>query len=130
MTSSGDSRPFPIPTPRVNGCDLTPSSTTRFSEHEYNGWRSETGRCQFHTLVTLHTAFLKGPGLMLPWGQQNMHKHLSCTLCISQKFSGECKLGLKCYLQGKICTKYPPVLVQLFCVNFLQGSWHELFQVS
>jgi len=116
---SGDSTHHcPSPTPKLNGCDLPPSTWTQFSEQEYSYLTVSKRHQSTPYSRNTHRTFRDEPGNIVSRGRQNMSIPIWHAPRISRKFAGVeiCSVVLR--QQNGSRTGYHPALVQLF-------SWHH-----
>ena len=85
-------------TTTVNGCDLTSPTRSQTSEQACSVLASNRRPSAPYSCNTPQCC---SGGRVVSRGQQNMRRHHWHTPKISQKFVGEWKFGLQCYVQDK-----------------------------
>jgi len=91
LKSGDSSHHYRSPTPKLNGCDLPPSTRTQFSEQEYSNLMASKRRQSTPYSHNTHRTFNEEPGntlSILSRGRQNMSILLWHAPRISRKFAG------------------------------------------
>jgi len=122
LKSGGSTHHCRSPTPKLNGCDLPPSTRTQFSEQEYSYLTASKRHQSTPYSRNTHRTFREDPGNILSRGRQNMSILIWRAPRISRKFAGVeiCSVVLR--QQRK-----PRWVSSSFGSIIFVASWHALF---